>query len=90
MAWESYENQCVAKWHILGDCHFMNVLLHSLPDLIRFIKGTIYYRILHNGPGDFSRRANVISINSYRFSVLPGRRRLGMQKKAVLAKVIVL
>jgi hypothetical protein len=68
----------------------MNLLFRSLPGLIRFIKGTIYYRILHKGPGDFSRRANVVPINCYRFAALPGRRRLGMQKKVVLAKVVAL
>lgn len=68
----------------------MNLLFRSLPGFIRFIKGTIYYRILHKGPGDFSRRANVVPINSYRFTALPGRRRQGMQKKMVPAKVVAL
>ena len=68
----------------------MKILLRCLPDLIRFIKGTIHYRILHPGPGDLSRSAGVVPINSLRFATLPGRRRLGMQKKVVLAKVVAL
>jgi len=68
----------------------MKVFLRSLPDLIRFIKGTIHYRILHRGPGDLAGRASVVPINSLRFAVLSGRRRFGMQKKAVLAKVVAL
>lgn len=68
----------------------MKELLHSLPGIIRFIRGTIHYRLLHRGPGDLSRKAIVVPIHSYRMAALPGRRRLGMGKKVEPAKVIVL
>ena len=65
----------------------MKVLLH---DLLCFIKGTIYYRLFHRGLGDFSSRAAVIPIHSYRLAALPGRRRHGMQTKITPAKVVAL
>jgi len=68
----------------------MKQFLHSLPGFIRFIKGTIHYRLLHKGPGDFSRQAIVVPIHSYRMAALPGRRRPGMGKKMEPAKVVVL
>lgn len=63
----------------------MKVLLH---DLLHFLKGTIHYRIFHKGPGDFSRRAVVVPINTYRFAALPGRRRNGMKKVKADGKVV--
>jgi hypothetical protein len=63
----------------------MKALLH---DLLRFIKGTIHFRIFHKGPGDFSRRAIVVPVNAYRFAALPGRRRNGMKKAKADGKVV--
>ena len=65
----------------------MKVFFRSL---LRFIKGTIHYRLFHRGPGDFSRKADVISIHSYRFGALPGRRRYGMKKRTTPSKVVAL
>jgi len=65
----------------------MKVFIRSL---IRFIRGTIHYRLLHRGPGPFSKKAIVIPINSYRFGTLPGARRRGMNKKAAPGKIATL
>ncbi|HVU58875.1 MAG TPA: hypothetical protein VHD83_27630 [Puia sp.] len=65
----------------------MNAFLHSL---LRFIRGTIHYRLLHRGPGPFSTQAPVVPINSYRFGTLPGRRRRGMSKKNTPGKIATL
>ncbi|MDO6431096.1 hypothetical protein Q4E93_10885 [Flavitalea sp. BT771] len=59
-----------------------------LHDLLHFIKGTIHYRIFHKGLRDFSRRAIVVPINTYRFTALPGRRRNGMKKAKADGKVV--
>ena len=56
--------------------------------LLSFIKGTIHYRILHPGPGEFSKEADVIPIHSYRFAAIHGRRRWGMQTKLIDGKLV--
>ena len=56
--------------------------------LYSFIKGSIHHRLLNKGLGEFSKEAVVVPINSYRFAALPGRRRRGMQKKNIQAKII--
>ncbi|MBN8853553.1 MAG: hypothetical protein BGO55_12490 [Sphingobacteriales bacterium 50-39] len=61
-----------------------------LRSLFHFVKGTIHYRLLHRGPGPFSKQGVVIPINSYRFGTLPGARRRGMNKQATPGKVATL
>lgn len=56
--------------------------------LLSFIKGTIHYRILHPGPGEFSKDADIIPIHSYRFAAIHSRRRWGMEHKMMPGKLV--